>query len=420
MRKVGLLCLVALVCTGAVFAGAKKDTGTTLRFSWWGGDTRHAATLEAIALYQEKNPGVTIQAEYGGFDGYREKLVTQIAGGTAPDIMQIDQPWLFEFSSMGEVFLTIDGSVAIDISKFDRGFLNSYCLFQGNVKGLPTGLNGETFLVNAPLLQKAGIDPNTEWNWENLFTEGKKLNAANPRSYLLAIDPALTRDFLKLYLKQSVGGMIDANKNVLFTEAQAASALTLFKRLLDEKILIPFNESSLFFQKPEENPDWVNGNLALMHSWASNQDRSGAGVAGLTAKSLPIMPNAKDPGVRVRPSQILSINSQTKNKAEAIKFVNFFFNDPEAIDILGIERSIPPTTTARERLAAANKIRPLVQDMTNVALAHIGTPETVWEMNAEIMDIVDDCLGKLAYGQSTPAQAAKELRDRITAKLASL
>jgi oligogalacturonide transport system substrate-binding protein len=420
MKKFTLFCLAALMAASSVYAGGKADTGTTLRFSWWGGDSRHQATLEVIELYQRKNPGVKIEAEYGGWDGYREKLVTQIAGGTAPDIMQIDQPWLFELSSMGEVFLTIDRSVPIDTSKFDQNFLNSYCLFGGQVKGLPTGLNGETFLVNTTLLKQAGIDPNTEWNWDNLFSEGKKLSALGPNQYLLAIDPALTRFLFQKYMNQIAGGMIDANKNVLFTEQQAERGLTLFKRLLDEKVLIPYSESSLYYQKPEENPEWVKGNLGLMHSWVSNQDRSGGGLPGLIVKSLPLMPDAKDSGILVRPSQILTINKASKNTAAAVKFVDFFFNDPEAAEILGIQRGIPPTTTARELLTSKNLINPLVEEGTNIALAHMGKPQTVWEMNSEIVDIMEDCIGKLAFGQTSPSQAAKELRDRIIAKLASL
>jgi oligogalacturonide transport system substrate-binding protein len=419
MKKLSLLCFVALVAGGMVFAGAKSDSDTTLRFSWWGGDSRHQATLEVIELYQQKNPGVKIIAEYGGWDGYREKLVTQIAGGTAPDIMQIDQPWLFELSSMGEVFLTLDSSVPIDISDFDKNFLDNYCLFQNQVKGLPTGLNGETFLVNTALLRKAGVDPNTEWNWENLFTEGKKVSALGPRNYLLAIDPALTRFLFQKYMSQIAGGMIDENKNILFTEQQATDALALFKRLLDEKILIPYSDSSLYYQKPEENPEWINGNLALMHSWVSNQDRSGAGVPGLIAKSLPLMPNAKDSGILVRPSQILTINKNSKNTAAAVKFVDFFFNDPEAAEILNVQRGIPPTGAARELLASKKLIAPLVEESTNIALAHMGKPQTVWEMDSKIVDILEDCIGKMAFGQSSPAQAAKEMRDRIAAELAS-
>ena len=43
------------------------------------------------------DPHVKIEGEYGGFDGYLEKLTTQLAGRTAPDIMQIDIAYLGPF-----------------------------------------------------------------------------------------------------------------------------------------------------------------------------------------------------------------------------------------------------------------------------------------------------------------------------------
>lgn len=38
----------------------------TLRFSWWGGDDRHEATLKAIELWNKKYPDIKIEPEYGG------------------------------------------------------------------------------------------------------------------------------------------------------------------------------------------------------------------------------------------------------------------------------------------------------------------------------------------------------------------
>lgn len=69
-------------------ADDKKGESVTLRFAWWGGDDRHTATLKAIEEYQKINPNVKIEAEYQGYDGYNDKILTQLAGGTQPDIMQ--------------------------------------------------------------------------------------------------------------------------------------------------------------------------------------------------------------------------------------------------------------------------------------------------------------------------------------------
>ena len=58
-------------------ADDKKGESVTLRFAWWGGDDRHTATLKAIEEYQKINPNVKIEAEYQGYDGYNDKILTQ-------------------------------------------------------------------------------------------------------------------------------------------------------------------------------------------------------------------------------------------------------------------------------------------------------------------------------------------------------
>ena len=60
-----------LVALGAAFSpipfirtADAQTNNKVLRFSWWGGSGRHEATLKALRLFEEKNPGVKIKAEY--------------------------------------------------------------------------------------------------------------------------------------------------------------------------------------------------------------------------------------------------------------------------------------------------------------------------------------------------------------------
>ena len=92
----------------------------TLRFSWWGGEERLAATLDVIKQFEELNPNVKIEPEYGSSDGYADKLATQLASGTAPDIIQID-PGLMPalVSDETNYFLDLNTS-SFDFSNFDE------------------------------------------------------------------------------------------------------------------------------------------------------------------------------------------------------------------------------------------------------------------------------------------------------------
>ena len=44
-----------------------------------------------IEKFEELHPNIKIEAEYGSSEGYTDKLATQLATGTAPDIIPAGQ-----------------------------------------------------------------------------------------------------------------------------------------------------------------------------------------------------------------------------------------------------------------------------------------------------------------------------------------
>ena len=86
-----------LTALATIMALTATASAADLRMSWWGGDSRHTATQEALKVCGAKY-GHTIQPEFTGWQGHAEKFTTQLAGGTEADIMQINWPWLFRFS----------------------------------------------------------------------------------------------------------------------------------------------------------------------------------------------------------------------------------------------------------------------------------------------------------------------------------
>ena len=52
-------------------------------------------------LYSTQNPGVTIDGETLGWDDYWPRLATQTAGRNAPDVIQMDYRYIFEYARRG-------------------------------------------------------------------------------------------------------------------------------------------------------------------------------------------------------------------------------------------------------------------------------------------------------------------------------
>ena len=116
--------------TSAVSEEERKaeDEKITLRFCWWGNEERHTSTVEALDIYMEQNPNVTIISEFLGWDGYLEKLTAQLMSDTSPDIMQIDPAWIMQFWQMEDKFVDMNSQQIIDMGLFEEysGMLETF------------------------------------------------------------------------------------------------------------------------------------------------------------------------------------------------------------------------------------------------------------------------------------------------------
>ena len=131
---------------------SKPEEKIVLRVSWWGGEDRHQKTLEALKLFEKKYPNITVKAEYGGWQGWQEKITTQMAGGMAPDLMQINWNWINIFSKDGNGFYNLNNlSPTIDLSQYEQILLDQ-CIINGKLNAIPYGVAGRVFLYNKTTL----------------------------------------------------------------------------------------------------------------------------------------------------------------------------------------------------------------------------------------------------------------------------
>jgi oligogalacturonide transport system substrate-binding protein len=220
-----MLLLVAFsACTGSTPAGndapdptkaasaPEKPEDITLRVSWWGPEARHQATLEVMEMYEKLNSHVKLQGEYGDWNGWYDKLLTQIAGGTAPDVMQVNDRWYYDFTSNKQVVIDMNTLTDyVDLTTFDKNFLDTYCSYNGILLGVPLGVNGTGMLYNKDFFAKYGIPEDTVWTWDNLMEIGIEVHKKDSNAYLLCSDPNEMMTLMRAYIKQKIGTQLIAD-----------------------------------------------------------------------------------------------------------------------------------------------------------------------------------------------------------------
>lgn len=437
MRKgrtiLAAILLVALAVTPVLASGSAEKAGVSdgsvnLRFSWWGNDVRHKATIEVIDKYMAENPGVTISAEYRG-QSQREMIATQLAGGTVADIVQLNPPWMGDFTADGNRFfeeITQYGDV-LDISGFDPQFLADNGTYNGELIGLPTGVNARTAIINRTLAEQFGIPTSldTKWTWKDFHDIGMTVHQQDPEKYFFNADTVDMTEFVLLpYLVQRTGNqLIQDDYTRGFTTENLVEVLTYIASLYADGVVVPIQEGNVFLNSVWTNPDWLQGNIVCEFSWTSlysavTSDMAPGNEMGVFI--LPVLEDAKNTGLIITPSQLLCISSASKNKEEAAKFLNYFFNNPEAGLILGDVRSVPPVDSIQQLCEEEGLIDAEIIKATQYAQENQGLYRNALSGNSEIVKVLNDAVEKVAYDSSAVESAAAEAVDMIDYILAEM
>jgi len=418
MKKVLLVFLILALCLGSVFSQSQKEKQEqiTLRFSWWGGDTRHQATIAAIERYMELNPNIVIEYEYMGFDAYYQKLLTQLAGGTAPDISSIDYKWIGDLYAQDKPFLNVnDIKDKIDLSNFDQDFLTNYCSVGDYLIGVPCGVNGRGALYNTEFFKKFGIEASDNWEWKDLIENGKKVQAQDKNAHLLFMTNDVLMYITRDLIKQKYGqNMITDDFKLICTREDLIECMQMVYDLIDSGTMPPFEESVPYETVfADQIPAWLEGRWGMCVLSASNLPSIVAASPFEIGTMAWVAGNSLNSATTIAPTMMLGIPKASKYPDAAAAFINWFMNSPEAISITGDTRGIPANSKARDQIAEEGKISSQVSSMLNQALVQGGTPENGNTLNAEIGAIISDYSHKVGYKVLTPAEAGSHLYDDL-------
>lgn len=435
MKKATIIAVVIAVClSGMAYANGQSESSSaanaaqkqvSLRFSWWGGDARHKATLAALSLYSEKFPNVKIEGEYGQFSSYYQKLLTQLSGGTAPDVFQVDFKWVHDLLSQNPKWFVNMNTMSdkIDMSGLDMKFARDWGAVNGYLIGLPLGMNGIGLVYNKDLIRQAGIDINNSWTWDDLLAAGAKMKQYDPSKYALFFNKDYFTYMFKVQMKQRSGyDLIKSDYTLGFNREDAVATFQYLRKLLDTGTIPPLEETVPFEKVyADQTPNWLNQKYAICPTSSSVIPRiRAASQFPLGVARYPVLKGAKNPGLITAPTMLISLNASSPNLAEATKFANWFLNDKDAIMTLGDTRGLPAVKNARELLLAADKLDQNIKDMVEAALPFSGGPEDAQTQNQEVVVIIEDYIQQVGYGKMTPAQAADGLMKDLKEKVAEM
>ncbi len=390
----------------------------TLRFSWWGGDSRHKATEAAVALFMEKYPNITVECEYGAWDGWSEKVATQLNAGTAPDLMQINWNWLYQFSNDGSKFVDLR-ETNVDLSNYDQKILDQ-AIVADEQQGLTIGTTGKVFFWNKSTFDKAGIEvPKTI---DDLMAAGKVFEEKlGPEYYPLAMYQYERVVLMRYYLQSKYGKEWVVDGELQYSVEEVKEGLDWICSLEDAHVLPEIStlqgDGATVLEK---NTKWINGTYAGFYEWDSANTKMKDALEGdqefVLGEFLTGI-GEYDAGL-TKISQCFAITESSQNKEAAALLLDFLVNDPEAIKILGTERGMLANNYANEILEKEGKFEGNLTYEANQAVLEVAnfSLDPNFE-NSELKDptgVYYEVMENVSVDSSQTADMAQYLVDEIT------
>ncbi|WP_189014190.1 ABC transporter substrate-binding protein [Paenarthrobacter histidinolovorans] len=408
--------VLALTACGGGSEPKSADGKVELRFSWWGGDKRAQLTQEAIKAFEAENPNITVKAEFGDWSGYWDKLATQVAANDAPDIIQMDEKYITEYSTRGAL---LDLSkYKIDTSKLDEAALNAGKGEKG-LTGIAAGINAATILANPAVFQAAGValpDDKT-WTWEDFERIAAEVTAKSPKGTYGAAAYGTDEASLGVWLRQNGKSLYTQDGKLGFEPSDIKGYWEFLKDMSEKKAVPSASEIVEAEAAPLDQSGLATGKNGMAFWW-SNQLPALEKAAGGELQILRFPSKtgkADDAGLWYKASQFWSASSRTKHPEEAAKFIDFLTNNVKAGEILLADRGVYPNSDVREAIAPKlAKADVKVVDFIGAIKDELGeAPAAPPKGAGAIQEIIKRYTSEVMFNRLSAEEAGKKAVDEM-------
>jgi len=345
--------LVLTACSGGgddSAEGGEEGGDVTLTVAWWGNDDRAARYEESIDLFEEANPGITVQTQFQDWENYWTARNTEAAGQSLPDVFQMDLSYLRQYGGTGQLAdLSEYTGSTIDTSGFEEALLSSGTI-EGAQYGIPTSQNTLALFYNQDVLDTIGVDPlepGYTWDDFNAFiAEASEAGAGeDPAIYGSGDYTGTFWFFLQWYLQQGEQPFTEDGQ-LNFDEAAVTEFLNLASELREAGQLYPTERAV---------------QLAPLGGFTSNEAAAEASwdnfLAGYISDAgtenihmLPMPSGDNGPQQFWKPSMLLSSGANSEHPEEAAELISFLVNDPQVGEIFGTSKGVPAVAAQRDAM----------------------------------------------------------------------
>ena len=324
--------------TSTVASSAKSTTTEPVTVEFWTISLK--ANFEEffnklIADYQTANPNVTINWVDVPYDDVQSKLVTAVAGGTSPDVVNLNTQ--MALTLVGQDALVDLNKAATDEQKsiYIESLWNS-AKVGDSVYAFPWYASPDIMFYNQELMKKGGIEaPAT---FDQALEKAEKFHN-DTKAYLFLPD-----EFFNLLIEENIPILNEDRTKAAFNTQAAVDLLKKYKSYTDKGVLPKTNWGSW----DEALKLFESGKLAIVSSSGSSLGRIKDEAPDIYKTIAVSTPLTGSTGLSRNPLMNLVVPKASKNQEAAIAFANYITNDANQLAFCKTVSIFPSTKKASE------------------------------------------------------------------------
>lgn len=318
------------------------DDTVNLEMTIWGSQTDPEVYQKRLDLFTAQNPNIEVELIYIPSD-YSQKVQTMIAGGTAPDIIQLAED-VHGYSSKGQIIPLNEYIEKHEVDVEDRygttdGLIGAYSL-DGNLYALPDRGGALVLYYNKDYFDEAGLDyPTADWTWEEF------LNAA--QTLTIRDGDEVTRygfaagdwwPWWMSFIYMNGGAILDENGQPVVNSDASVEAMQFYVDLVYEHQVAPSPEDYANLGQSSPDPLFAQG-LSAMNTTGFWGVGGLNDVPELNWDIVPLFMNTEPATVMFGSG--LAITKDSEHPEEAFQVIEFLTSEPGQIPIVETLQDAP-------------------------------------------------------------------------------
>lgn len=190
-----LLLLAIFAITFSVYAKgqseATSNSGKPVTINVWMGSWWQNHTSAMVQAFEKEHPNITVKIDLVPINGYLDKAITAVLGGSAPDMVALDAQFIATMAGRNLLQPWNPYVKNLDLADFNKAMIEA-STFNGKLYALPYRGSTGVYLYNKAMFSDAGLaDPQEGWTYPDMLKMAQKITVPGQK-YGVGIAAALS------------------------------------------------------------------------------------------------------------------------------------------------------------------------------------------------------------------------------------